>query len=90
MSGVPKLNIAESADQLLEVMKKQKSSLPFVKVQALYLFQIKAAETVRHLAILVGRDETTVHRWLRSYREGGIEALLEEKKPSGRPKKKRD
>jgi len=42
---------------------------------------------VRHLALLVGRTERTVHRWLSLYREGGIERLLFEGNPTRRPKK---
>ena len=49
--------------------------------------KINAVETVRHLAVLMGRSERTVHRWLSSYREGGMENLLWEAEPQGRPKK---
>lgn len=87
MSGVPKIEIAESAETLQKLMKQQKTGLNFAKVQALYLIQIQMVETVRSLATIVGRNEATVHRWLRLYREGGLEALLEEKKSSGRPPK---
>jgi transposase len=44
-------------------------------------------ETVRHLAVLMGRGERTIHRWLSFYRKGGIERLLSEGNPPGRPKK---
>lgn len=87
MSGVTKLEIEESISELKNQMKQQKSSLNFVKLQTLYLWKIKAAETVRHLALLTGRKERTVHRWLKLYREGGITKLLEEKPRTGRPLK---
>ncbi|WP_071516753.1 helix-turn-helix domain-containing protein [Geitlerinema sp. PCC 9228] len=87
MSGVPKIEITESSETLQKLMKQQKTVLNFVKVQALYLLQSQVVDTVRTLAVIVGRNEATVHRWLRLYREGGLEALLEEKKPSGRPPK---
>ncbi len=35
----------------------------------------------------MGKGEATIHRWLRRYREGGIESLLSERKKTGRPKK---
>lgn len=35
----------------------------------------------------MGREEGTVHRWLQRSREGGVEALLQEKPKTGRPKK---
>ena len=78
MSGVPQLKIQESAEELRTLMKKQKTSLAFAKLQTLYLFKIQAAETVRHIAVLVGRGESTIHRWLKSYRESGIQGLLKE------------
>jgi transposase len=95
MSGIPKIEIQESAEELRELMKKQKNSLEFAKLQTLYLFKINAAETVRYMAVLIGRGESTIHRWLKVYRESGIKALLkdveEEKdeeissRPPGRP-----
>jgi hypothetical protein len=41
-------------------MKQQKSGLSFAKVHSLYLLKIQAAETVRHLARLLGRTESRV------------------------------
>ncbi len=87
MSGVPKIEIIESIPELKDLMKQQKSSLGFAKIQTLYLWKIQAAETVRHLAILIGRGERTIHRWLKLYRQGGIDKLLKENHPTGRPKK---
>jgi len=55
MSGVPKIAIAESVERLKELMKLQKIALNYAKVQALYLLKIKAVETGRYLAVIVGR-----------------------------------
>jgi hypothetical protein len=78
MSGIPKIEIQESAEELRKLMKKQKTSLEFAKLQTLYLFKINAAETVRYMAVLIGRGESTIHRWLKVYRESGIQALLKD------------
>jgi len=78
MTGVPHIEIKESAEDLKQLMKKQTSSLGFAKLQSLYLLKIKAAETVRYLAILMERGESTIHRWLKVYREKGIKGLLNE------------
>jgi transposase len=94
MTGIPHIEIKESAEDLKQLMKKQTSSLGFAKVQSLYLLKIKAVETVRYLAILMGRGESRIHRWLKAYREKGIKGLLNEEeeeyeeensKPPGRP-----
>ena len=53
-------------------MKKQKTGLGYAKVQALYLLKINAVETIRHLAVIIGRGESTVHRWLQTYKTGGL------------------
>ncbi len=87
MTGVMKIEIAESAEDLRDLMNKQDSALNFAKVQSLYLLKIQATETVRYLSVLVGRSERTVHRWLSAYKEGGMEALLKEPEQLGRPKK---
>lgn len=87
MSGVPEINIAESAEDLKSLLKQQATSLNFAKVQSLYLLKINEVETVRHLAVLIGRSERTLHRWLNCYRAGGIENLLAEPENPGRPKK---
>ena len=87
MSGVPKIAIAESVETLKSLMKQQKTALGYAKVQALYLIKIQAVETVRYLAVIVGRSEPTIHHWLKLYRTGGIEKLLEAPPKTGRPKK---
>lgn len=87
MSGLPKIEIVESSEQLKSLMKQQKTGLNYAKVQALYLLKIQAAETVRFLAILMGRSESTIHHWLQLYKRGGLEKLLEELPKTGRPKK---
>ena len=78
MSGVPNIEIAESVEELKSEMKKQKIALNFAKVQAIYLLKIQAVETVRYLAVMIGRSESTIHSWLQLYRQGGLPKLLEE------------
>ena len=87
MTGVFKIEIAESVEQLKSLMKQQKTGIGYAKVQSLYLLKIKAVETNNHLAVIIGRGESTIHRWLKTYREGGIEKLLEEPPKTGRRKK---
>ncbi len=87
MSGVSQIAIAESVEYLKSLMKKQKTALSYAKVQALYLIKIKAAETIRYLAVMMGRSESTVYYWLQLDRDGGLEKLLEEPPKTGRPKK---
>lgn len=78
MPGVSQIEIKESPEKLRDLMKKQKTALGFAKVQTLYLLKINAVETIRYLAVLVGRGESTIFRWLNQYKTGGISVLLNE------------
>ena len=87
MSGTPKIEIAESVEELKLLMKQQKSGLGYAKVQSLYLLKIKVVENINYLAVIIGRGESTIHRWLQLYKKGGLSLLLEEPLKTGRPKK---
>jgi hypothetical protein len=87
MSGVSKVKITESVETLKSLMKQQKTALNHAKVQSLYLLKINVAETVRYLAVMMSRSESTIHYWLQLYKTGGMSKLLEEPPQTGRPKK---
>ena len=87
MSGVPKVEINESVETVKSLMKQQKTALNHAKVQSLYLLKINVAETVRYLAVIMGRSESTIDHWLQLYKTGGMSKLLEEPPQTGRPKK---
>ena len=87
MPGRPKIDIVESVETLKKLMKAQKKALGYNKVQSLYLLKSNKVKTVREVADLLGKGETTIHRWFSFYRTGGIDFLLKERKSSGRPKK---
>ena len=71
MSGILKIEISESLETLKQILKQAKTSKKQQRVQVLYWIKTKQAESVEHLAVLVGRHRTTVSRWLSQYRRGG-------------------
>ena len=87
MSGVYKLEISESEEELKEMLGKQKLASDKERVQVLYLLKSKQAETVQVAAQLVGRNLVTVQEWLKEYREGGISGILRHKPRAGRKPK---
>ncbi len=87
MSGRTSTEITESIETLKDLMKCQKTILNQNKVQALYLLKSKQVLTLRKIAENLNKGETTIHRWFRMYREGGINNLLLHRKSPGRPKK---
>lgn len=86
MSGVVKINITETADELKKLLNKQKAAFALERLQALYLLKTQQVETVQHLAVVLGKSRVTVSRWLGRYREGGLNGILEHHRSVGRPK----
>jgi transposase len=85
MSGVVKIDITESEEELKTLLAAQKTAFAKERVQALYLLKTKQVETVQHLSEILGRNRVTVQRWLRFYRSGGLTQLLSQHKSQGRP-----
>lgn len=50
----------------------------------LYWLKTKALATRLELSQRLGRNESTVYRWLKMYQKNGIEALQEVKTPAGK------
>ena len=84
MSRIVKLEITEGAETLKKLLVKQKDKRNYQRVQALYLLKIQQVETVEHLAIIIGRNRSTVQRWLSQYRSGGLAKMLEVGKSPGK------
>jgi transposase len=87
MSGVIKIEISETVDQLKELLKSTENHEVKERIQALYWLKSEQAKTTVEIAFLVGRHRTTVSKWLSSYKTGGIKALIKKGKSSGRKKK---
>ena len=84
MAGVYKLEITETDEDLKQLLRTQKSASDKERVQLLYLLKTKQATTIQSAAALLGRHRVTVQEWLRLYRSGGLEVLLEHKPRTGR------
>ena len=86
MSGVVKIDIVETEETLKALLLKAKKVEEKEKVQVLYWLKTKTVDSVSAIAVFLGRHRTTLQRWLTSYRQGGLEELLREKKSTGRPR----
>lgn len=87
MAGVYKLEIAESEEDLKQLLREQKTASAKERVQLLYLLKTKQAQTVKQAATLLGRNRTTLQQWLRDYRQGGLAQLVRHQPRSGRPRR---
>ena len=86
MSGVVKIEISESCQTLKELLKNAHTPQEKERIQTIYWLKTKTVETVKQIAIMLGRNRVTVQKWLRKYRTGGLNLLLEPKNDvGGRP-----
>jgi transposase len=86
MAGIYKLEIQESEADLKALLQAQKTASGKERIHLLYLLKSNQAATVQAAAAILGRHRATLQEWLRSYRQGGVDALLKRKSPSGRPR----
>jgi transposase len=84
MAGVYKLEIIETAADLKQRLRTQKTASEKERIQLLYLLKTEQAPTVQEAAALLGRHRVTVQEWLRLYRRGGLAAMLGHKPRTGR------
>jgi transposase len=86
MSGVVRIEIRETTEELTTLMRKEKDVLRHEKLQVLYWLKTKTVDSVLSAAVRLGKHRTTIQRWLSNYRSGGVEELLLQKPRSGRPR----
>ena len=87
MSGVVRIEIRETTEELKTLMRKEKDATRHEKLQVLYWLKTQTIDSVLSAAVRLGKHRTTIQRWLSSYRAGGIAELLLSQKPrSGRPR----
>jgi pyruvate/2-oxoglutarate dehydrogenase complex dihydrolipoamide dehydrogenase (E3) component len=66
MAAVYKLEIAESVEDLKQLLRSQKSASDKERIQLLYLLKSEQAQTVQVAAELLGQHRVTVQEWLPS------------------------
>lgn len=84
MSGVSKIEIHESSETLLALMKQQKKLPMRERVHALYLLKSEEADSIAHVGRILGHNRVTVQRWLSEYQQTGLKGLLAPKAHGGR------
>ena len=87
MSGVVKIKIKESAATLKKLLTNANTPQRKERIQTIYWLKTQTVTTVKQIAVMLGRNRVTVQKWLKKYRQGGLDFLLETKKNvGGRPR----
>jgi transposase len=78
------VKVDESIEELKHRLCHAVTSSTKERVQMLYWIKQGAIATRKELSQKIGRDESTIYRWLKKYSQGGISNLLEVKTPPGK------
>lgn len=79
--------VKETKEELQHRLRRAVSAHTQERLQMLYSIQTGAVSTRMELAQRLGRNESTIYRWLKHYKQGGIEALLNVKTAPGKVSK---
>ena len=67
MSGVVRIEIVDTPEELKDLMRQEKNVLRHEKLQVLYWLKTQAVDSVLSAAVRLGKHRTTIQRWLSSY-----------------------
>ncbi|MDJ0590844.1 MAG: helix-turn-helix domain-containing protein [Pleurocapsa sp. MO_226.B13] len=81
-----KIDITETSAELKELLKAAEYIDVRERIQVIYWIKSKQVKTTEAIALLLGKHRTTISRWLNTYRNEGMKALLTKEKSSGRNK----
>lgn len=82
----PVPTITEPADVLKAHLTQERHPAKRLRLHALYLLASQQAHSRLEVAALLGIDRNTVGRWLTTYAQGGLSALLAVYVPAGKRK----
>lgn len=82
-----KVDISETQQEIKHRLERASTAASKERLQMLYWIKTQRIATRQELAQQLGRDESTLYRWLRRYKQAGIEALLEVKTAPGKASK---
>ncbi len=77
------IDIAESEAFLEKSLKQAKTGFRKERLQMLWWIKTKQIRYRQEIGERLGRSPATISRWLSLYRQGGLAALMEEKKAPG-------
>ncbi|KAB8319714.1 helix-turn-helix domain-containing protein [Tolypothrix campylonemoides VB511288] len=87
MSRPFKIEIAESEEELKKRLQTARVGNQKEKLQMLWWLKSGQVKEQQEIGKRLGRDTSTVTRWLQKYRSGGLSSLLEIKKAPGARRK---
>ncbi|MEG5036445.1 helix-turn-helix domain-containing protein [Microcoleus sp. AT3-D2] len=84
MANKLQVQIQETVEELEHRLERSATAVNKEKLLVLYWLATKKIQKRAELATMLKRDSSTIYRWLRAYKKGGINELLSIKKAPGK------
>ena len=84
MANKLQVQIQETVEELEHRLEPSATAVNKEKLLVLYWLATKKIQKRAELATMLKRHESTIYRWLRAYKQGGINELLSIKKAPGK------
>ncbi len=84
MANTVKVEIKETVDELEELIKQTYDIKIKERLQALYFLKSGQITTLKALAKILLKDTSTLYRWLKQYKDGGLPKFLDIYEPKGK------
>jgi transposase len=84
MANKFQVEIQETVEELEHRLERAITAVSKEKLLLLYWIATKKIKTREELATMLKRDSSTIYRWLKTYKQGGITSLLTVKKAPGK------
>jgi transposase len=84
MANKFQVEIQETVEELEHRLERAITAVSKEKLLLLYWIATKKIKTREELATMLKRDSSTIYRWLKTYKQGGITELLTVKKAPGK------
>jgi transposase len=83
MAGTTSVEVKESLEDLAAQLRQARTPKDKERLQVLYWLKQDKPPSISAIAKATGKHRNTLQTWLRMYRRGGVEAMLEVKKSPG-------
>ena len=83
MAGITSIKVKESLEDLAVQLQKAKTLKARERLQVLYWLKQDNPPNILMIAKAIGKHRNTLQTWLKMYRTGGFEAMLEVKQSPG-------
>ena len=85
MANTVKVEIKETVGELKELIEQAADIRVKERLQVLYLLKSGQVRTLKSLSQILIKDTSTLYRWLRQYKAGGLAQMIELYEASGKP-----